>query len=56
MKASAAARHSAFKKTGKSTVGARRAAAKASVKLKQKQDIRRLRREERARRKNVIFS
>ncbi len=36
MKASAAARHSAFKKTGKSTVGARRAAAKASVKAKAK--------------------
>ena len=32
MKADAAARHSAFKKTGKSTVGARRAAAKAKVK------------------------
>jgi len=31
MRADAAARHSAFKKTGKSTVGARRAAAKASM-------------------------
>ena len=31
MKADAAARHAAFKKTGKSTVGARRAAAKKSV-------------------------
>jgi hypothetical protein len=36
MKASAAARHSAFKKTGKSTVSARRAAAKKSMQAKAK--------------------
>ena len=36
MRDSAAERHKAFKKTGKSTVGARRAAAKASMRAKAK--------------------